>query len=362
MSGTSVDAVDALAVRWEGPELHTIGGLEHPISPALRSELIGMSGDQRFTFEALKTLDTRVAALHGEAVNALITTYQLIPADIKAIGFHGQTVFHAPDAESPFTVQLGNPSQLAAMTGLPVVADVRSADMALGGQGAPLAPGLHNALFRDAKEARAVLNLGGIANLTLLPRDDGPVRGFDTGPANALMDAWCAAHLKTSRDNNGEMAALGHVDEGILLRLLDCPFFERTPPKSTGREMFSLEWLQTIIGPSSISDADALATLTELTAVTVAGALRAHFSECERVLVAGGGRHNQFLMSRLQHHVPCPIEMTDAHGADGDTLEALLMAWIARQRLMSAPANIPSVTGASAPTPLGGLFLPPFSA
>ena len=361
MSGTSVDAVDAVAARWSDGRVDVIGAIEHPIPLTLRDQLLHMMDGQAVTLEKFYTLDAAVAELHVGAIDALLSTSCLDKADIRAVGFHGQTVYHAPRAHPGFTVQLGDPNLLAAKSGLAVVADVRRADIALGGEGAPLAPGLHTALFQHSTQSRAVLNLGGIANLTLLPCDGSPVQGFDTGPANALLDAWCGRQFNTRCDFNGEIAAQGTVHNEILARMLASPYFERQPPKSTGRDLFSLTWVDSLCHNTRISDRDMLATLVELTALSVAGALRQHSPDCERVLVAGGGRHNQTLMARLADHLDCPIEPTDAHGFNGDTLEALLMAWLARQRVLHAPSNVPSVTGASAPVSLGGLYLPPSS-
>lgn len=359
MCGTSVDAIDAIAVHWNGDSPVIKGHHTNPIPDRLRRDLLALSTTEHFGFETLYALDAEVALCHANAANELVETLQLNRSDVLAIGFHGQTVFHAPDARHPFTVQIGDPNRLAARTGMPVVADVRRADIALGGQGAPLAPALHSALFRTESESRAVLNLGGIANLTLLPNASQPVTGFDTGPANALLDAWCVEKFDRPFDRDGELAASGKLDESLLRHLLDSPYFNRNPPKSTGRETFNLAWLKARRGGAKQSDHDVLATLTELTARTVGLALRRYQPSCELVLVCGGGRHNASLMNRLRDNLDCPIKPTDALGVDGDQLEALLLAWVARARVEGRAANLPSVTGASRGVPLGGLYLPP---
>lgn len=359
MCGTSVDAIDAVAAHWQHGRPHIVATHSQPLQAALQHDLLALTRAGRAQFDHLFALDAQVASAHAEAVAALLSTHTIAPTDVRAIGFHGQTVYHAPTADPPFTVQLGDPSRLAVATGVPVVADVRRADIALGGQGAPLAPALHAALFASDTAPRAVLNLGGIANLSLLPTDGAPITGFDTGPANALMDAWCAAHLGTAFDADGQLAASGATDATLLRQLRSHPFFAQSPPKSTGREQFHLGWLESAIGTRNLAHADVLATLVQLTATTVTDALAQALPNCVELLVCGGGRHNAALMARLRAHVDCAVVPTDSHGVDGDWVEALLMAWLARQRLAGVPANCPSVTGARAATPLGGLYLPP---
>ncbi|MEM6985029.1 MAG: anhydro-N-acetylmuramic acid kinase [Pseudomonadota bacterium] len=362
MSGTSVDAVDTIAVRWTDGQHHILGSQSHGIPQALRRPLLDLSRSHSVSFDTLYALDAEVALLHADATEELLKQVAINRHEVLALGFHGQTVYHAPNANHPFTVQLGDPNRLAAATGIAVVADVRRADMAIGGQGAPLAPAIHADLFQSDVESRAVLNLGGIANLTLLPAASRAITGFDTGPANALIDAWCEAHCDRPYDQNGELAASGTVDAELLQRMLDTAFFRETPPKSTGREVFNIDWVTSHIGDEPLSHSDLLATLVELTAITVVDALRREQRDCQSVIVCGGGRHNSTLMARLAELAPCEVVVCEAHEVDGDTVEALLMAWLARQRLAGRAANIPSVTGARASTPLGGLYLPPDAA
>ncbi|MEJ7747594.1 MAG: anhydro-N-acetylmuramic acid kinase, partial [Luteimonas sp.] len=271
-------------------------------------------------------------------------------------GSHGQTVRHRPDAQHPFTWQLGDGNVIAERTGITTVADFRRRDVAAGGHGAPLMPAFHAAMLHSPDEDRAVLNLGGIANFTLLPRV-GDVRGFDTGPANALLDAWCAQHSGQAFDAGGAFAASGRIDESLLARLLDNPWFALPPPKSTGREQFHLRWVQAQLGDARIGAADVQATLLELSAATVADALRATQSSTRRVLVCGGGVHNPLLLERIGARLPGVIvESTAAHGLDPDFVEAMGFAWLARETLAGRPGNLPSVTGATGSRVLGAVY------
>lgn len=311
------------------------------------------------SLDEIATLDVRVAEQFAEAALKLLADAGVDAADIVAIGSHGQTVRHRPagaayDGMHPFTWQIGDAHVIAERTGIVTVADFRRRDVAAGGHGAPLLPALHNALLRSAEEDRAVLNLGGIANLTLLPADAaGAVRGFDTGPANCLMDAWCLRHTGRTHDAGGELAASGRIDEALLRRLLEEPWFEAPPPKSTGREQFHLAWVEARLqGDESVADVQA--TLLELSAVTVAHALKAHQPRTRRVLACGGGVHNPRLLARLAAQLPgATVESTAMHGLDPDLVEAMGFAWLARQAIAGRPGNLPSVSGARGPRVLG---------
>lgn len=285
------------------------------------------------------------------------------PRGVEAIGCHGQTIRHVPrHARAPFTMQIGDPNRIAEHTGITVVADFRRRDLAAGGEAAPLVPAFHAAVFGDAK-ARAVLNVGGMANLTLLgPAVAGggharEIGGFDTGPGNVLIDAWALRHLQRPWDEGGAWAAQGIVDERLLAKLLADPWFAEPPPKSTGREHFDEAWLEARMD-RPVAPASAAATLTELTARTAANALHDHASmEVEELLVCGGGRHNRLLMDRLAAALPeVEVTTTDARGVDGDWLEGLAFAWLAQQRLGGRAGNVPAVTGARGERVLGGVW------
>lgn len=365
ISGTSADGIDAALVRLAGGDDSTrcelVHGRTYAWPDALRSRLIALGqGAAIESLDELGTLDVRIGEHFAAAALRLIDEAGVAADEVRAIGSHGQTVRHRPagaafDGHHPFTLQLGDAHVIAERTGIATVADFRRRDVAAGGHGAPLLPALHNALLHSPREDRAVLNLGGIANFTLLPRQ-GDVRGFDTGPANALMDAWCARHTGQAFDADGAFASLGAADVELLQRLLDEPWFALPPPKSTGREVFHLEWVETRLQGDEAA-VDVQATLLELTAVSIAEALRAHQPDTRRVLVCGGGVHNAQLLRRIAAHLPgMVVESTARHGVDPDFVEAMGFAWLARQALAGQPGNLPSVTGARGPRVLGVVY------
>ncbi|MBB3233098.1 anhydro-N-acetylmuramic acid kinase [Halomonas stenophila] len=369
MSGTSLDGIDAALVDIAAdtpPRLVATHGAAMP--PPLRDALWQLCHAERVSFAELAAAEQAFCELQAEAVAGLLAASDTTASAIAAIGSHGQTIEHAPwgHGEGPaYTLQLDNPSLLAELTGCRVVADFRRRDLAAGGQAAPLAPAFHEALFRATDEWRLVLNLGGFANLTLLPPagDERPPLGFDTGPANALLDAWHARHRGGRFDAEGAWAASGRVDETLLERLLGEPFFHRPPPRSTGREVFHLDWLASRLSGGE-APADVQATLAELTAASVAmGIEMARESlaapPASRLIPCGGGAHNPDLLSRLARRLPeTPLE--DSRGLDwpADWLEAAAFAWLAWRRLEGLPGNLPSVTGAAGPRVLGGVYAP----
>lgn len=363
ISGTSADGIDAALVEFSGSRCSLRLGRTYPWDAKLRERLVALGqGAPAQSIEELGTLDVSIGEAFSLATVSLITEAGMHAGGICAIGSHGQTVRHRPagargDGRHPFTWQLGDAAVIAERTGITAVADFRRRDVAAGGQGAPLVPAFHAAMLHSPDEDRAVLNLGGIGNFTLLPRnaDAQPhlVRGFDTGPANALMDAWCERHLGQSYDANGEFAGRGQIDQSLLSRLLDEPWFALPPPKSTGREQFHLGWLQERLAGNE-SPQDVQATLLELSAVTIAGLLQSQQPDTRRVLVCGGGVRNTRLTARITALLPqALVEPTGDHGLDPDFLEAMAFAWLARQTLAGLPGNLPSVTGACGPRVLG---------
>jgi anhydro-N-acetylmuramic acid kinase len=265
-------------------------------------------------------------------------------------------VHHSPLGRHPFTLQIGDPNTVAARTGITTIADLRRYDMALGGQGAPLVPAFHNWLLRSATEPRVVVNIGGISNITtLIP--DAPILGCDTGPGNTLLDAWIGRHRGQSFDAAGEWAAQGRVCEPLLGTLLEDPWFGRPMPKSTGRELFNLRWLEERLRSfTDLAPEDVQATLAELTAVSIAHAIQVAAPECQRLIVCGGGAYNEHLMKRLSARMQCKTESSLAHGAAPEWVEGLAFAWLARARLAGIPGNVPSVTGAHEHAVLGGIY------
>lgn len=366
MSGTSADGIDAALVHYQdtGPAASRctlLRGQTTPWKTAVRERLValGQGGEAR-SIEEIGTLDVQIAEAFAEAAVTLLDHTRTPAGAVRAIGSHGQTVRHRPagalhDGLHPFTMQLGDGNVIAERCGITTVADFRRRDVAAGGHGAPLVPAFHAAMLHSADEDRAVLNLGGIGNFTLLPAV-GDVRGFDTGPANALMDAWCERHTGATFDADGGFAAEGAVDSRLLARLLDEPWFALAPPKSTGREQFHLEWATSRLTGGERPQ-DVQATLLELTATTVVDALRAHQSATRRLLVCGGGVRNTRLLARIAALLPgVVVESTAAHGLDPDFLEAMAFAWLARQTLAGLPGNVPSVTGARGPRVLGVIY------
>jgi anhydro-N-acetylmuramic acid kinase len=356
ISGTSADGIDAALVEFDDARHGRLRlGRTLPWEPALRARLVALGQGGDCSLDELGALDAQVGIAFADATLALLSDAGVAPAAVRAIGSHGQTVRHRPGAPIPFTMQIGDANRIAERTGICTVGDLRRRDVAAGGHGAPLLPALHAAMLGDAGEARAVLNLGGIANLTLLPMDGGAVRGFDTGPANALLDAWCERHLGRGYDAGGAWAGAGALDDALLGRLLDEPWFAQPPPKSSGREQFHLGWVEARLrgGESAV---DVQRTLLELTAASVAAALLAQQPGTQRVLACGGGVHNPLLLDRLRTRLPgVVIESTAMHGVDPDFVEAMGFAWFARETLAGRPGNLPSVTGARGPRVLGAI-------
>ncbi|MBB3823109.1 anhydro-N-acetylmuramic acid kinase [Xanthomonas arboricola] len=360
MSGTSADGIDAALVRFADDShrrCELVAGTTVPWAPPLRDALIALGqGAETVAIDALGELDAQVGLAFADAANRLIEESGVARQHIRAIGSHGQTIRHRPTSAPAFTWQIGDASRIAEHTGLTTVADFRRRDVAAGGQGAPLMPAFHLAMLGAGDEDRAVLNLGGIGNLTLIPRD-GTVRGFDTGPANALLDSWCQLHRGTAFDADGLFAASGHVDSVLLQALLSDPWFALSPPKSTGREQFHLAWVREAMGGTALQAADVQATLLELTAATVAEALLRLQPQTRRVLVCGGGVRNPVLMARLAARLPgVVVESSARRGLDPDYLEAMGFAWLAAELLAGRPANLPSVTGAAGPRLLGAIY------
>ncbi|MEZ5457411.1 MAG: anhydro-N-acetylmuramic acid kinase [Lysobacteraceae bacterium] len=357
ISGTSADGVDVAVVRFSTRDCQLVGSVTGAYPALLREHVLRLSqSDPRITLDELGELDGRIADAFADTINALLGELGLRPSDVRAIGSHGQTLRHNPNAVQPFTLQLGDPSRIAERCGIAVVADFRRRDVAAGGQGAPLVPAFHAGIFGSDRESRAVLNIGGIANLSLLPMG-GAVSGFDTGPGNGLLDAWIRRCTGAAFDADGAMAASGRVDQALLQTLLRDPFFTLPPPKSSGRDHFHLAWLEGHLAGRQIGAEDVQATLAALTVDSIADALRNSMPEAQRLLVCGGGVHNRHLMGGLIAALPdIQVESTAVHGVDPDAMEAMAFAWLARETLAGRPGNLSAVTGARGPRVLGGIF------
>lgn len=354
MSGTSLDGLDIALVRQEDrPTL-----LAHhylPMPAALRAELLALCASGPDELARAATAEQQWVELAAEGIHELLKREQLSPDDIRAIGSHGQTVRHEP--ARGFTVQIGNPALLAELTGIEVVADFRRRDVAAGGQGAPLVPAFHEALFDTQDNPCAVLNVGGFSNLSLIEPGQ-EVRGFDCGPGNVLLDAWIGKVRGETFDRNGAWAASGLLNEALLLRLMSDPYFAGRGPKSTGRELFNLHWLESHLAAlPPLPAADVQRTLLELTVRSITESLQQAQSDTAELLVCGGGAHNGALMQRLQALLPsCQVASTATRGVPPDWVEAMAFAWLAHCCLERIPANRPSVTGARGVRVLGAIY------
>jgi len=358
MSGTSLDGVDAVLADFARPH-PLVASFYLPFEAPLRAELLALQAPCDNELERAAEAAIALADVYARAVDGLLQASGAAPADVRAIGCHGQTVRHRP--ARGYTLQLMNGARLAELTGIAVTCDFRSRDIAAGGHGAPLVPAFHAATMRHAAVDRAIVNIGGIANVTRLPHGGGSpgddITGFDCGPGNVLMDEWIAAHRPGARqDENGAWAASGEPIRPLLDRLLAHPFLAAAPPKSTGREVFNLAWLRSQMD-TALAPADVQATLLEFTAVSIADAIRRFAPETREVYACGGGTHNAALMKRLIALLPgLRVDTTAALGLDPDWIEALAFAWLARELLAGRPGNLASVTGASGPRMLGCLY------
>ncbi|MEO5573657.1 MAG: anhydro-N-acetylmuramic acid kinase [Gammaproteobacteria bacterium] len=359
MSGTSMDAVDAALVDFGHSPPQLIAVHSHTLDDPLRAELQSLGWTGTNELERYAQLDARMGRLFAAASAALLQNAGVQPHQVAAIGSHGQTVRHNPAGPEPFSLQIGNPSIIAETTGITTVADFRRRDMAAGGQGAPLVPAFHNAVFRSPAKERVVVNIGGIANITHLPANpQKPLQGFDTGPGNTLMDTWTYRHLQQRMDEGGQWAATGKVNILLLNALMSDAYFALAAPKSTGPEYFNLAWLDARLQElDQLSAEDVQATLCELTAGTIAQTIDGHAQNCAEVLVCGGGVHNQTLLQRLRALLPsCQVDSTAVYGIDPDWVEAMAFAWLAKQTLEGRPGNVPSVTGARRAVILGSIW------
>jgi anhydro-N-acetylmuramic acid kinase len=355
ISGTSADGVDAALALFD-PAVTIVAARTIPYPDALRERLLALTrGDAAVSLDDYGALDVTVGECFAQAALALLADAGVTADEVAAIGSHGQTVRHRPDGGHPFTLQIGDPAVIAERTGIVTVADFRRADVAAGGQGAPLMPAFHRAVLGRRDAVRVVLNLGGIANVTVLDPDR-DVTGFDTGPASCLLDAWAERHLHRHFDTDGAWGASGRGDPALLAGWLADPYLARSPPKSTGREAFNLDWLDARV-PAGIAAADVQATLLAFSARSIADAIRVHAPDAADVVACGGGVHNGALMRRLAAELsPCPLLTSDRFGLDPDHVEATGFAWLARERLAGRPGNLTSVTGARGPRLLGAIY------
>jgi anhydro-N-acetylmuramic acid kinase len=362
MSGTSLDGVDCVCVDLSTKKPRLIAQHYEAYDATFIERIQALCLAKNDAINALAQADVECGRLFAKACNRLLAQAQLSTKDIIAIGSHGQNIRHYPTLKDyPFTLQIGDPNIIATETGIITVADFRRKDISLGGQGAPLAPGFHQAILQDPEQDRIVLNIGGIANITYLSKNKQiPVIGFDTGPGNTLLDSWIALHQQKSHDANGQWAQSGKINEALLQALLTDPYFALPAPKSTGREYFNLQWLQKRLDIfPTIEPINVQATLLELTVSSITHSIQNHFQQIDEILVCGGGTHNSFLMQQLQTACATSrVNTTEVYGIDPNLMEAMAFAWLAQQTIEQKPGNLPGVTGAKRSAILGGIYFP----
>ncbi|MEH6458074.1 MAG: anhydro-N-acetylmuramic acid kinase [Cocleimonas sp.] len=366
MSGTSLDGIDVVLVDFSEQQAKLVASHNHEIPSSLKQRLIETTHPEWLgSLEDIGLLNQQLGELFADATNSLIKKENINRDSISAIGSHGQTLWHQPFGKHPFSMQLGNASLIAEKAKITTVADFRSRDIAAGGQGAPLVPAFHQELLSHSDKNRVILNIGGIANITILPNFASkiPTSGYDTGPGNGLIDAWISSNGDKTYDANGDWGRSGKIIPEVLSVLLNDDYFAKLPPKSTGKEAFNLEWLKIMLGNQLTLERpeDIQATLTELTARSIAGCVNNHNENGNRVdelYICGGGIHNTFLTQRIQHHLPnTTIASTIKLGIDPDWMEAIAFAWLAKQTLDGNTSNLPEVTGAKGKRILGAIHL-----
>ena len=353
MSGTSLDGVDAALVDLSTSRPRLLAKHYLPFDDALKNALLALHQPSHNELHQTQLTGNELARLYAAATVTVLQAANIISDQVRAIGCHGQTIRHCP--EHGYTLQIGNAALLTELTGVTVISDFRSRDIAAGGQGAPLVPAFHDQTLRHPDIHRVIVNIGGISNLTNLPPSH-IATGFDCGPGNMLMDAWCMQHLGKPFDANGAWAASGNVLPVLLEQMLNEPFFSLSPPKSSGRDLFNMAWLQNKLQGSEPT-ADVQATLLELTCRTIAQSIQQHCAGAKEIYLCGGGAHNQTMYDRLAILLTgCAVRTTDVLGVDSDYLEAIAFAWLAQQALHGQPANLPLVTGARHPCILGAVY------
>ncbi len=355
MSGTSMDGIDVALVDFSTPQPKLIQTHSHAWPDDIQRALIDARDIPDAELSSLTSLDTMTAEIFSEACLKLLANSSYQAQDIIAIGNHGQTIRHRPDIKNPFSLQIGNAQRMTELTGIDIISDFRTADIEAGGQGAPLVPAFHQAIFHHDGLDRVIVNIGGISNLSILPKDRSkPVTGFDCGPGNTLMDVWISRHRQQKYDAGGALASSGKTDARLLANLLMDKFFQLPPPKSTGFEYFNLEWLNKHIDKKA-DHADIQSTLCDLTATSIIRAINQYAPDTDEIYICGGGVHNKELMHRLQVLTKCSVATTEILGVHPDWVEAMAFAWLAYKNVHQQSGNLPSVTGASRSVVLGTL-------
>lgn len=355
MSGTSLDSIDAVLINFNSSTPQLIAQLSSALPSSVRQRILALNSSGHDEIEHMAELDPLLGKLFAQACLELMEQQGIDSDQVKGIGSHGQTIRHRP--QKGYTLQIGDPNIIAELTGITTVADFRRRDMAAGGQGAPLVPAFHSQCFHSKMHDRVIINIGGMANITLLPKTaDHPVVGYDTGPGNVLLDSWIAEHHSSRFDTQGAWAASGSVNQPLLRRYLSDPFFSASYPKSTGRELFNQAWITQNLTPG-IPLEDVQSTLAELTAITIANAIQSHALTQPEIYVCGGGSHNVDLINRIEKALTLTVSTTSIIGLDPDWVEASAFAWLAFRTLNHMSGNLPAVTGASGERILGGIYV-----
>lgn len=359
MSGTSLDAIDASIVDISEHQVSIKHSIDYPIPTELKQQLLTLinnkGGDN---IELLGEVDAKMGELFAQAVNQLLVNSPYTGNDISAIGSHGQTIRHRPDSQTPFTLQIGDASRITELTGITTVCDFRRRDIAAGGQGAPLVPAFHRAMFASNTENRCIINIGGMANISYLPKDpQQQTAGFDTGPGNVLMDSWCQLHTGENYDKDGDWARSGKLSSSLFNDMLNDSYFSQALPKSTGREHFNLDWIKQHLSNAAINTNDVQSCLTELTAKTIVDAIDKYFPETQQLVICGGGVYNSYLKERIDDlSGKRTLLDTSDYGIEPNWVEAAAFAWLAHCCLNKIPANEPLVTGARSRVVLGAIY------
>jgi len=359
MSGTSMDGIDAVLVEFNESQIKLIASHSHPIPADLKTKLSLLSLNSEIaTIDMLGEADAELGSLFADAINKLLSVASIHANEVTGLGSHGQTIRHRPDLPHRFTLQIGDANKISYKTGITTVADFRRKDMAAEGEGAPLTPAFHQQVFHSENENRAVLNIGGISNLTYLPKDKGQTCfGFDCGPGNILMDAWIQRHQQLAFDENGEWAASANANKNLVSLLMNDEFIHQSPPKSTGKEHYHLDWLEQQADIEQLEAAQVQASLCQFTADSIIFAIEKYLPELDRLIICGGGAHNAHLMSLLKSGLSKKdIESSEKHGIHPDWVEAIAFAWLARKTLNKQSGNLPAVTGARQGVILGAIY------
>ena len=359
MSGTSLDGIDAALVEFKDNQVQLIAFEYQPFPDAIKNQIEQISDANAMVFlQDYGAMDTRMGLLFAQIIETLLAKASIPATAIRAVGSHGQTIYHEPNTDLPFSLQIGDPNIIAEKTGITTIADFRRRDIAAGGQGAPLVPAFHQAVFSHETEHRCVVNIGGIANITILPpvSQSTAVIGFDTGMGNVLMDQWIQKHQSLNYDQQGNWAKSGEINYELVECLKKDPYFQADPAKSTGKEYFSLPWIYQNINVTNYRAEDIQASLCYLTATTITDAIKKYAPATERVLICGGGIHNDYLLQLIEKNLSCPVSSTELYGIHPDHVEAIAFAWLAKQTLNHLTGNLKEVTGAKHNVILGGIY------